>query len=339
MPNAIQNQIICQMLNFDPRYHLIRISAQSDMKGSMQFGISVPNFRGDASLQTFDQLALRAEAIGFDDIWLGDHIILPKTTDVVHPYFPDRHWNGDIPVFEPFTLMGYLAAITDRVRIGLGTLVVPYRNPVETAKMLATADTLSGGRIILGIGIGWLREEFEALDVPWKGRGQRTDEYIALMRELWQNREPSFSGDFYQLPEGLWFEPQPPAGSIPIWVGGNSPAALRRAARIGDGWYGVDLTPDEVRDVVGRLEDELSDQGRDLAGFSFSARIDVEIDGELQAKATEGSAAKVAEAVEEYHAAGLTHFQMATSPRFSTAEVLEQVDRFAEDVKPLLSII
>ena len=95
----------------------------------MRFGISVPNFRGDASLETFNQVTRRAEEVGFHDIWLGDHIVLPKTTGVQHPYFPERNWNGDIPVFEPFTLMGYIAAITDRVGISLGTLIVPYRNP------------------------------------------------------------------------------------------------------------------------------------------------------------------------------------------------------------------
>ena len=327
-----------QGLNFDRRYYEPEVCVQNDMRGSMRFGISVPNFRGDASLETFNQVTRRAEEVGFHDIWLGDHIILPKTTGVQHPYFPERNWNGDIPVFEPFTLMGYIAAITDRIGIGLGTLIVPYRNPVETAKMLATVDTLSGGRITAGIGVGWIPEEFQALDVPWEARGQRTDEYIALMRELWRNREPSFAGDFYQLPDGLWFEPQPPAGSIPIWVGGNSPAALRRAARLGDGWYGVDLTPDEVRGVVGRLSDLLSEGGRDPDDFTFSARSDVEIAGDLQGKVTEGSPAKVAEAIEVYRSAGLTHFQMATSPRFSTAEILEQVARFAEDVRPLLSI-
>ena len=136
----------------------------------MRFGISIPNFRGPASLETFRRVALRAEEAGFDDVWLGDHVVLPKRTAVAHPYSPpDRDWGGDIPVYDAFPLMGYLAAITNRVGIALGTLVVPYRNPVVTAKMLSTLSVLSGGRIILGVGVGWLPEEFEALDVPTTG--------------------------------------------------------------------------------------------------------------------------------------------------------------------------
>lgn len=311
----------------------------------MRFGISVPNFRGPASLETFNHVARRGEEAGFDDIWIGDHIVMPKKTDVEHPYFGTNqwgsdyrpgNWSGDIPVYEPFTLMGYLAGITERVGIGIGTLVVPIRNPVETAKMLATVDVLSGGRIILGVGVGWLKEEFAALGVPWEQRGRRTDEYLALMQELWRNPEPEFSGQFYDLPDGIWFEPRPAAGSIPIWVGGNSPAALRRAARIGDGWYGVDVDPSGVRTIKDKLTHLMDQNDRDSSGFICSVRVDVEIKDRPGVKPADGPAEKVAEAIREYEAAGLTHFQMSTSPRLSTDGILEQIDRFCEQVEPLL---
>lgn len=303
----------------------------------MRIGISIPNFRGPASLETFQRVARRAEEAGFDDVWLGDHVVLPKRTTTPHPYSPPgRDWNGDIPVYDAFTLMGYLAGITDRVGIALGTLVVPYRNPVVMAKMLSTLSVISGGRIIVGIGVGWLPDEFEALGIPFKQRGARTDEYVELMRALWGDEEASFEGRFYRYPEGMWFEPRPVA-PIPIWVGGNSPAALRRAARIGDGWYGVRVSAQRVAAVRDELGTLLAERGRDLSNFSLSVRIIVEVGGTGDSETqTVGSPEHIAETIAEYRAAGLNHFQMATHPRLTTDELIEQMDLFTAEVRPLL---
>lgn len=304
----------------------------------MRFGISIPNFRGPASLETFQRVARRAEKTGFDDVWLGDHVVLPKHTRSAHPYSsPDRVWIGDIPVYDAFPLMGYLAAITDRVDIALGTLVVPYRNPVVQAKMLSTLSVLSGSRIILGVGVGWIPEEFEALDVPFERRGALTDEYLDLMKTLWADAEASYEGEFYRYPAGMWFEPRP-ATPIPIWVRGNTPVALRRAARIGDGWYGVRLSADQVAAVRAELGAMLSDRGRDPDGFTYSLRVTVEVDGPAHSAAdVVGPAEQVAEAIGEYAAAGLNHFQMATDPRLTTDELINQIDLFTDDVRPLLN--
>lgn len=315
------------------------------MIGIMRYGISIPNFRGPASLETFDRVARRGEDAGFDDLWIGDHIVMPKSTDVGHPYFQSDQWDsdyrpgawsGDIPVYEPFTLMGYLAGITDRVGIAVGTLIVAMRNPVEMAKMLASVDVLSGGRIILGVGVGWLVEEFAALGVPWEQRGKRTDDYLALMQELWRNEEPSYSGEFYDLPDGIWFEPRPAAGMIPIWVGGNSAPALRRAARVGQAWYGVDVDPAGVARIKSEIERLLEENGRDPADFGYSVRVDVEVSDRPGGKPADGPPEKVAQAIRDYEAAGLTHFQMGTSPRLTTDGIIEQIDRFTEEVRPLL---
>ena len=303
----------------------------------MRFGISIPNFRGPASLETFRRVALRAEEAGFDDVWLGDHVVLPKRTAVAHPYSPpDRDWGGDIPVYDAFPLMGYLAAITNRVGIALGTLVVPYRNPVVTAKMLSTLSVLSGGRIILGVGVGWLPEEFEALDVPYNRRGAITDEYIDVMQTLWADEEAAYDGELYRYPPGMWFEPLPVA-PIPIWVGGQSRAALRRAVQIGDGWYGVHLPPDRTAEVKDRLVTMLSDYGRDPEDFTYSMRVIVDIGGTGDSQTgSVGPPEQIVELVAAYEALGLSHFQMATDPRLTTDEVLNQIDVFTEDVRPLL---
>ena len=208
----------------------------------MEFGISIPNFRGAAHTDTFRRVAGAAEEAGLDDVWIGDHIVLARHITSPHPYSSKekmtgrKPWSeagiGDMeatdPVYEPLTLLGFLAALTERIRLALGTLVVPLRHPVVAAKMLSTLDVLCGGRLILGVGVGWIPEEYAAVGASWSDRGAVTDEYLDVMTALWREDHPGFEGRFYSLPPDICFYPKPVQRTIPIWVGAT-------ALRPGDG--------------------------------------------------------------------------------------------------------
>jgi len=177
-----------------------------------------------------------------------EHVVLFDEYDSPYPYAED----GKIPappeagMVEPFTALSYLAAITDTVRLGTGICLLPQRNPVYTAKVVADLDWASGGRVDLGIGVGWLKEEFDVLQVPFEGRGARTDEYIGILKTLWTDEVSSFDGEIYPLQETRMYPKPVQSPHPPIHVGGESDAALRRAARHGQGWYGFNRPPAEV---------------------------------------------------------------------------------------------
>jgi probable F420-dependent oxidoreductase len=170
----------------------------------------------------------------------------------------------DEGLVEPLIALAYVAGCTSTVSLGTGILILPQRNPIYTAQQLATLDVASGGRLIVGIGVGWQIEEFETLHVPWRNRGARTDEYVKIMRQLWSDETVSFQGRFYRH-EPLRLYPKPvQRPHPPIHVGGNSTAALRRVARLGQGWYAVAFTPDEVAERIAKLGDLLAEEGRSL---------------------------------------------------------------------------
>src|SRR5215813_7936634 len=203
----------------------------------MKFGIWIPNCRHLATPEIIRDTAVRAEALGYDSVWVSDHVVVPHANVV----------NFGETVFDPLVTLRVVAGTTKRVRLGTTVLIVPYRNAVVTAKMVSSLDALSGGRIVLGIGAGWVAAESATLGVPFAERGAMTDEYLAAMRELWTSRTPSFHGKYTQF-SGLVFEPKPlQTPHPPIWVGGHSRAALRRTARIGAAWHPINRPPEELR--------------------------------------------------------------------------------------------
>ena len=204
----------------------------------MKIGISLFNNQGIEDVQALVGLAEQAEALGFDSVWVHDHVF-----NVGHVY--DRI--GGRPYYEPLALLSYVAARTRRVRLGTSVLVLPYHNPIRLAKTAATLDVLSGGRLILGIGVGAIENEMEAMGTPFKQRGAFTDEAIAVMRTLWTEEDPRFDGKFSRF-AGMKFSPKPvQKPSIPVVIGGVSPAAIRRAALLGDGWQPLGFSPDALR--------------------------------------------------------------------------------------------
>src|SRR5712692_7880272 len=195
----------------------------------MNFGVWLPNCRHLATPDIIRGAAVRAEQLGYDSVWVSDHVVVPHANIV----------NFGETVFDPLVTLAVVAGATRRVRLGTTVLIVPYRNAVVTAKMIASLDALSGGRVVLGIGAGWVAAESAALGVPFAERGAMTDEYLAAMQELWTSHAPSFAGKYTRF-GGLVFEPKPlQKPHPPIWVGGHSRAALRRAARVGAAWHPI----------------------------------------------------------------------------------------------------
>jgi probable F420-dependent oxidoreductase len=203
------------------------------------------------------QHAVALERAGFDSLWVSDHIVMPRTIASRYPFAPDGRatWPTDTPYLDALIALALAAAVTTRVRLGTAALVLPQRNPVLVAKQAASIDVVSGGRLELGIGAGWLAEEFEALDVPFERRGARMDEWISVLRECWTGTPRALAGEFYSLPEGMLCLPAP-AHEIPLLVGGHSPAALRRARAAG-GWLAQQdadkLDPGELAGFDGRV--------------------------------------------------------------------------------------
>ena len=209
----------------------------------------VPQIGRKASAEAIATAARQAEDLGFDSIWVNDHLAVPQGA----PYPPSPSF------FEPMIALTWAAAATSRVGLGTSVLVLPLRHPVHLAKELATLDLLSGGRVILGAGVGWLEGEFDALGVPYADRGPRTDDSIRILRACWSQDPVTYTPQLVDAAiAGIRTLPQP-GRDIPIWIGGNSAPAQRRALALGDGWHGVRMKPDEVAPVVERMRAEKGD--------------------------------------------------------------------------------
>ena len=220
----------------------------------MKFGFNVPVRGPGADRKGMHEIARRAELLNYDYIAVTDHIAVPRNIDSRYPYTEDGMFPGRVGEYlEPLCLMGYLAGITDRINLLTSILVIPHRPAVLAAKMISSLDVMSNGRIILGIGAGWMREEFEAIDAPdFNARGRVTDEYLRAFRTLWTEQNPTFHGKHVNF-ENLIFEPKPLQPNGPrIWAGGESPAAKRRAATVADGWYPVGNNPKFPLDTIER---------------------------------------------------------------------------------------
>jgi probable F420-dependent oxidoreductase len=212
------------------------------------------------------ELAETAEQLGFDALWVSEHVVFPGRIESPYPYSDDGQFPKGGQVLDapdPFIWLSYVAARTSRIRLGTGVLVLPQREPFVVAKQVASLDVLSEGRVELGIGVGWMAEEFEVLGASFKDRGRRTDEYVAVMRRLWAEAPTSFSGEYVSF-EDCTSLPHPvqPDG-VPIIVGGDTAIAARRAGRLGDGWFPGKLGPDELEPLIEVLRDAAFEAGRD----------------------------------------------------------------------------
>jgi probable F420-dependent oxidoreductase len=205
----------------------------------MKFGLRYCNTGRYVDPVRAIELLQAAEAAGFESAWTVEHTVVPAGYESPYPYANDGKMAGgvdDFPLPDPLIWMAYVAAATTRIKLATGILILPQHNPVVVAKQVATLDYLSGGRVLLGIGVGWLKEEFDALGASFEDRGARTDEYVHAMRALWRDPKPTFHGRFVDFQDAYCL-PQPLQGTVPIIVGGHSSAAARRAGRLGDGFF------------------------------------------------------------------------------------------------------
>jgi probable F420-dependent oxidoreductase len=280
---------------------------------SVRVGVALPNYGLLAAPETLARLAALAEANRFDSIWVSDHLVAPVGVRSVYPY--DRRPTAtpsDVGVietfYEPLATLAWLAGQTRRVRLGVSAYVLPYRPPVVTAKLAATLDVLSGGRLVLAVGSGWLREEFEALGVPFAGRGRRTEEYLAVCRALWRGEEASFDGEYARLPP-VRTGPRPAQQPHPpLWIAGNSRRAIDRAARLGDGWHAIDLSPAELAPLAAELRARATRYGRDPTAITVSLRKGVLVgDAPAAARPLYGTPDAVRRDLDAYAAAGLDY--------------------------------
>jgi probable F420-dependent oxidoreductase len=275
----------------------------------MQVGVTIPNNWGVADLRQVLAMGPLAEALGYDSVWVMDHLL---NSGYIRARLDDK------PYYHPLATLSYLAATTKRVRLGTSVLVLPYHNPVELAKYAATLDQMSGGRVILGVGAGAMTEEFDALGVPFRQRGALTNEGIEIMKELWTNPDPHYRSQRWNL-AGFKFAPKPvQQPAIPLWVGGSSSGALRRAATLGDGWHPTGLSSEEFRAGREEVRKLAMAAGRDPDLLTMSMRVEVEVGGKAssqraasRARLPGDNADQMIAGIRAYQSAGVDHIVLA----------------------------
>jgi probable F420-dependent oxidoreductase len=272
----------------------------------MELGIHLPQAGEQATPALIRRHAIRAEALGLSDVWVSEHIIVPRRQFPRSPLF-----------YDPVLTLTWVAAVTERVRLGTSVLVLPMRHPLPLAKELATLHNLSGGRLILGAGVGWLEPEFAALGTPFHERGRRMDEGITMMRAVWTQERVNFKAKYIPAEITDMVMAPLPISHIPIWIGGSSNAALKRAVRVADGWHGSRATPEQAARIVQRLRAERPD-----GDFTISMRMhwDGRDHGVLR------------ELLAEYGAIGVQHVMVAPENREVNDwdEVIEGVGRLVD---------
>jgi probable F420-dependent oxidoreductase len=290
----------------------------------MQIGISLQNNWGVEDVQSLIQLARKAEEWGFASVWVHDHVF-----NAAHVY----NRIGKKPYYEPLTLLSYVAACTQRVGLGTSVLVLPYHNPIRLAKIAATLDVLSGGRLILGVGVGGVPQESEAMGSPYAERGAITDEAIAIMKELWTQEDPSFAGKYHRF-SGMPFSPKPlQKPHIPIWIGGNSQAAIRRAVRLGNGWHPFAIPLETLRAGIHYLREYAQHAGRDVAEIpvSFSLPLGTPT---ARGDALGTDAKEIVEKIQAFASVGV-QLLVITGNTGNIAQTLPALDRLAQEVLPV----
>lgn len=307
----------------------------------MKFGFFLP-ISGRAASAVLMDAARRAETLGYDSVWTADRIITPWEINTPYPYSADQRFivPPDIPFLEPLTCLAFLAGGTQTVSLGMSVLVMPYRHPLHWAKIATTIDHLSKGRLILGVGVGWMVEEFDALGAPFKERGAVADEQLEVVDRLWRDDRPSFTGRYYRFQE-VGFAPKPlQTPRVPLWIGGEGERAQRRAARYGDAWfpYFVRITPRELAARFDNVRRWAAEAGRDPDRIRLACCLPIELSREplpQEEDRLRGSPEQLARALKAYQAIGVEHIALQFMvPRWP--ERLEQIERFAGEVMPAL---
>ena len=309
-----------------------------------KFGVSLPTI-GMGDPQAIRLVAQQVEAAGLDSVWAADHIVLPTGDTSPYPYAEGGEFliPPGMPFMDQFTSLAYVAGITERIMLGTAVTLLPLRHPLSVAKAVATLDVLSGGRAILGVAAGWLEEEFTALGLDFKARGQMLDEGLDVLREIWTQPNASFHGEFYDF-DAVAAYPQPSQKPHPpIWVGGHTQPVMRRAARVGDMWLPplFHTTPEDLTERFSQVQAMAEQQGRRPGDVGLALRVLVDLreepdlTGPDKRGALLGPPEHVAETLASYQEIGVSHFVLLPQAR-SLDDVQRTVDIIAKDVVPAL---
>ncbi|HEY7040546.1 MAG TPA: TIGR03619 family F420-dependent LLM class oxidoreductase [Methylomirabilota bacterium] len=310
----------------------------------MRYGFYLPTRGRTAEPEAIEAMVAHGESLGFSSVVIADHLVFPVTVHSKYPYTVSGAFPGQGDALDQLSLMGFVAGKSRRLRLISSVMILPHRNPVVTAKMLATIDVLSAGRVTVGVGVGWLREEFSALGAPdFDRRGAVSDEYLRIFKTLWTQDPASFRGEFYRF-EALRCLPHPAQKPHPpIWVGGHSKAALRRVARLGDGWHpvgatpAVPLRPPEMRAALDELRRLTEAERRDFSTLTISFKAPLYdpgrgVDGGAERRPFTGSPQAIADDIGTY--AGLGVSELIFDFRAETlAESLDRMAHFAPLVR------
>ena len=238
----------------------------------MNFGVIFANVGAFATPAGARAIATAAADAGFDSLWTVEHVVVPADYQSTYPYDPSGRMPGgesvDLP--DPLVWLAYVAAVTTTIKLGTGILIVPQRNPAVVAKEVATLDVLSGGRMLLGVGAGWLEEEFDALGVPFAGRGRRLDAYLEAMRALWSDEQATVDNEFVSFTNAI-SRPKPANGAVPVIIGGHTEVAARRAGRLGDGFFPGRGTPQRLAELIAVMRQAAEEVGRDPDAIEVTA--------------------------------------------------------------------
>ncbi len=314
----------------------------------MEYGFYLPNSGAGAEPDALADIAKQGDRLGFYCMVMPDHILQPNQVDSTYPYSltgdilaAGQSGDGEWP--EQITTLAYLAGVTERIRLVTSVMIIPYRNPILTAKMLSTLDMLSKGRLILGAGVGWMEEEFELLDAPpFAERGAVTNEYLRAFIELWTKDNPKFEGKYVNFSD-ITFLPKPVQKPYPpIWIGGQSKPAIRRAAQIGDCWHPVGaipaapLEPEELAENLVLLRDYAEKAGRDPSKIQVSVKAPLYDSGDSSGprRRFTGSADEVRQDVQTYSDVGVTHLIFD----FRTADPHQTEDRMAQFAEEVMAV-
>jgi probable F420-dependent oxidoreductase len=303
----------------------------------MEFGCHLPIFGPAATRANLLTFAREMERLGYDSLWASDHVIVPYTIASRYPYRD----TGEFPLppdsnfLEPLTALGMVAGVTERARLGTTVLVLPHRHPVLAAKALATLDHLSNGRVILGAGVGWMREEIELLGAPFDERGAWSDEAIRVMRACWRDERTRFQGRFFNFADVGCF-PKPVRGDIPIWMGGHAKPALRRIVALADGWHAAFPTAEGLEAGLRELRAECAAQKRRFEDLAITLRAGLALrtsPGGASRRALQGTPDEIVDDLRRFKALGVSHVLMEPSYR-ETDRMIRTFETFAREIRP-----